>query len=129
MRHILVQYLISLVHLMWDIQGKQHSTMKRLHDQYGDVVRIAPNAGVVILIGCDYCINTVGSGCIQGRVLDEDFLALLAVLMWDIQGKQHSTMKRLHDQYGDVVRIAPNALVYRAYKAGSLTKTFWPFLR
>lgn len=34
---------------------------------------------MVILIGCDYCINTVGSGCIQGRVLDEDFLALLAV--------------------------------------------------
>jgi hypothetical protein len=44
--------------------------------------------GVVILIGCDYCINTVGS-----------------------------TMKRLHDQYGDVVRIAPNALVYRAAPA------------
>ncbi|OQE87945.1 hypothetical protein PENNAL_c0018G04738 [Penicillium nalgiovense] len=41
----------------------------------------------------------------------------LVHLMWDIQGKQHSTIKRLHDQYGDVVRIAPNALVYRAAPA------------
>lgn len=38
-------------------------------------------------------------------------------LLWDIQGKQHSTIKRLHDQYGDVVRIAPNALAYRAASA------------
>ncbi|CAI7619872.1 unnamed protein product [Penicillium glandicola] len=41
----------------------------------------------------------------------------LVHLIWDIQGKQHSTMKRLHDKYGDVVRIAPNALVYRAAPA------------
>lgn len=41
----------------------------------------------------------------------------LVHLLWDIQGKQHKTMKALHDQYGDVVRIAPNALVYRAAPA------------
>ncbi|KAJ5317205.1 hypothetical protein PENANT_c059G08193 [Penicillium antarcticum] len=41
----------------------------------------------------------------------------LVHLLWDIQGKQHSTMKALHDKYGDVVRIAPNALVYRAATA------------
>lgn len=41
----------------------------------------------------------------------------LVHLIWDIQGKQHSTMKRLHDKYGDVVRISPNALVYRAAPA------------
>lgn len=41
----------------------------------------------------------------------------LVHLVWDIQGKQHSTVKRLHDKYGDVVRIAPNALVYRAAPA------------
>ncbi|KAJ5937255.1 hypothetical protein N7454_004910 [Penicillium verhagenii] len=34
-------------------------------------------------------------------------------LLWDIQGKQHSVIKDLHDKYGDVVRISPNALVYR----------------
>ncbi|KAJ5772901.1 hypothetical protein N7457_007797 [Penicillium paradoxum] len=38
-------------------------------------------------------------------------------LLWDIQGKQHSTIKMLHDKYGDVVRIAPNALAYRAASA------------
>ncbi|KAJ5776043.1 uncharacterized protein N7511_001054 [Penicillium nucicola] len=41
----------------------------------------------------------------------------LVHLLWDIQGKQHSKIKALHDQYGDVVRIAPNALVYRAAPA------------
>ena len=35
--------------------------------------------GVVILIGCDNGVDTVGSGCIQGRILDEDLLSLLAV--------------------------------------------------
>lgn len=38
-------------------------------------------------------------------------------LLWDVQGKQHSIIKDLHDKYGDVVRIAPNALVYRAAPA------------
>lgn len=41
----------------------------------------------------------------------------LVHLLWDIQGKQHSTIKMLHDMYGDVVRIAPNALAYRAASA------------
>jgi cytochrome P450 len=41
----------------------------------------------------------------------------LVHLLWDVQGKQHSTIKRLHDVYGDVVRIAPNSLVYRAAPA------------
>jgi cytochrome P450 len=35
-------------------------------------------------------------------------------LLWDIQGKQHSIITSLHNRYGDVVRIAPNALAYRA---------------
>jgi cytochrome P450 len=35
-------------------------------------------------------------------------------ILWDIRGKQHSVVKRLHDQYGSVVRIAPNALVYNS---------------
>ncbi|KAJ5726713.1 uncharacterized protein N7483_008070 [Penicillium malachiteum] len=38
-------------------------------------------------------------------------------LLWDIRGKQHSTIKELHDKYGDVVRISPNALAYRAAAA------------
>ncbi|KAJ5090223.1 hypothetical protein N7532_008907 [Penicillium argentinense] len=41
----------------------------------------------------------------------------LVHLLWDIQGKQHAVMKDLHDKYGDVVRIAPNALCYRASSA------------
>ncbi|KAJ5272759.1 hypothetical protein N7478_007884 [Penicillium angulare] len=43
--------------------------------------------------------------------------SLLPHLLWDIQGKQHAVVKRLHDKYGDVVRIAPNTLVYRASAA------------
>lgn len=34
--------------------------------------------------------------------------------MWDIRGQQHSVIKKLHDQYGSVVRISPNALVYNS---------------
>lgn len=41
----------------------------------------------------------------------------LVHLLWDIQGKQHSTIKSLHDKYGDVIRIAPNSLAYRAASA------------
>lgn len=41
----------------------------------------------------------------------------LVHLLWDIQGKQHSIIKKLHDKYGDVVRIAPNSLAYRAAPA------------
>lgn len=41
----------------------------------------------------------------------------LVHLLWDIRGQQHSIVKSLHDTYGDVVRIAPNALVYRAAPA------------
>lgn len=38
-------------------------------------------------------------------------------LLWDIQGRQHSIIKDLHDKYGDVVRIAPNTMVYRSPSA------------
>ncbi|KAJ6010641.1 hypothetical protein N7451_002053 [Penicillium sp. IBT 35674x] len=38
-------------------------------------------------------------------------------LLWDIQGRQHSVIKDLHDEFGDVVRISPNTLVYRAPSA------------
>ncbi|OKP08606.1 Versicolorin B desaturase [Penicillium subrubescens] len=38
-------------------------------------------------------------------------------ILWDIRGKEHSVIKRLHDQYGSVVRIAPNALVYNSAAA------------
>lgn len=41
----------------------------------------------------------------------------LVHLLWDVQGKQHSIIKKLHDEYGDVVRIAPNSLAYRAAPA------------
>lgn len=41
----------------------------------------------------------------------------LVHLLWDIQGKQHSIIKELHDKYGEVVRIAPNSLAYRAAPA------------
>ena len=34
-------------------------------------------------------------------------------LLWDIRGNQHIEIKNLHDEYGGVVRIAPNALAYR----------------
>ncbi|KAH1856634.1 hypothetical protein KXV36_007340 [Aspergillus fumigatus] len=41
----------------------------------------------------------------------------IALLVWEIRGKVHSKIKHLHDRYGDVVRIGPNALVYRAPRA------------
>ena len=41
----------------------------------------------------------------------------MAHILWDIRGQQHAVIKRLHDQYGEVVRIAPNALAYRASSA------------
>ncbi|KAF7161804.1 hypothetical protein CNMCM5623_007269 [Aspergillus felis] len=41
----------------------------------------------------------------------------IALLVWEIRGKAHSKVKDLHDRYGDVVRIGPNALVYRAPQA------------
>lgn len=41
----------------------------------------------------------------------------LVHLLWDIRGQQHSMIKAQHEMYGDVVRIAPNALVYRAAPA------------
>jgi cytochrome P450 len=41
----------------------------------------------------------------------------LTHIIWDIKGAQHSTIKKLHDQYGDVIRISPNALAYRAAPA------------
>lgn len=41
----------------------------------------------------------------------------LVHLLWDVRGLQHSVIKDLHDRYGDVVRIAPNALVYRSASA------------
>lgn len=36
--------ITPFVHLMWDVQGKQHEKMKELHDKYGDVVRFSPNS-------------------------------------------------------------------------------------
>ncbi|GFF37463.1 toxin biosynthesis cytochrome P450 monooxygenase, putative [Aspergillus udagawae] len=41
----------------------------------------------------------------------------IALLVWEIRGKAHSKVKDLHDRYGDVVRIGPNALVYRTPQA------------
>ncbi|PWY71706.1 benzoate 4-monooxygenase cytochrome P450 [Aspergillus heteromorphus CBS 117.55] len=32
---------------------------------------------------------------------------------WDCTGRHHVQIKNLHDQYGDVIRWAPNTLVYR----------------
>ncbi|KAJ5619755.1 hypothetical protein N7510_003739 [Penicillium lagena] len=41
----------------------------------------------------------------------------LVHLLWDIKGQQHSIIRSLHDKYGEVVRIAPNSLAYRAAPA------------
>ncbi|EAW10448.1 cytochrome P450 [Aspergillus clavatus NRRL 1] len=41
----------------------------------------------------------------------------IPLLVWEIRGIVHSKVKDLHDQYGDVVRIGPNALVYRTPQA------------
>ncbi|RLL98773.1 hypothetical protein CFD26_105148 [Aspergillus turcosus] len=41
----------------------------------------------------------------------------IALIVWEIRGKVHSKVKDLHDRYGDVVRIGPNALVYRTPRA------------
>ncbi|XHG03733.1 hypothetical protein AWENTII_007026 [Aspergillus wentii] len=38
----------------------------------------------------------------------------LCYLYWTNSGRLHYKVKELHDQYGDVVRIAPNFLVYKA---------------
>ncbi|KAI9931250.1 hypothetical protein MW887_010912 [Aspergillus wentii] len=38
----------------------------------------------------------------------------IPLLFWEIRGKSHTKIKSLHDKYGDVVRIGPNALVYRS---------------
>ena len=37
----------------------------------------------------------------------------IPLIIWEIRGKQHSQVKALHDKYGEVIRISPNALVYR----------------
>ncbi|KAJ5809607.1 Cytochrome monooxygenase lcsI [Penicillium pulvis] len=38
-------------------------------------------------------------------------------LYWTSTGQNHMKMKELHDKYGDVVRVGPNALVYRSPQA------------
>ncbi|KAH0593199.1 hypothetical protein MHUMG1_08921 [Metarhizium humberi] len=39
--------------------------------------------------------------------------SFLYYLYWVFSGKLHAHIKDLHDEYGDVVRISPNMLVYR----------------
>ncbi|KAJ5635777.1 Cytochrome monooxygenase lcsI [Penicillium longicatenatum] len=41
----------------------------------------------------------------------------IPTIYWTSSGKNHTKMKELHDKYGDVVRVGPNALVYRSPKA------------
>lgn len=41
-------------------------------------------------------------------------ISFIPQLFYEIRGQQHSWAKALHDKYGEVVRIGPNALVYRA---------------
>ncbi|KAL2218231.1 benzoate 4-monooxygenase cytochrome P450 [Thermoascus aurantiacus ATCC 26904] len=44
-------------------------------------------------------------------------ISLLPYFYWEFRGKLHVQVKRLHDQYGNVVRIRPDTLVYRAPQA------------
>ena len=41
----------------------------------------------------------------------------IVFLFWEIRGRSHLWVKSLHDQYGDVVRIGPDILAYRASQA------------
>lgn len=41
----------------------------------------------------------------------------ICYLWWSVSGRIHAKLKELHDQYGDVVRISPNTLVYRSPNA------------
>lgn len=44
-------------------------------------------------------------------------ISFIPQIVYEIRGQQHSWVKGLHDQYGEVVRIGPNALVYRTPQA------------
>jgi cytochrome P450 len=41
----------------------------------------------------------------------------LPYVSWVMTGNLHSRLRELHDQYGDVIRIRPNSLTYRAPQA------------
>jgi hypothetical protein len=41
----------------------------------------------------------------------------LPYVIWTISGQLHQRLRELHDQYGEVVRIRPNALAYRSPQA------------
>ncbi|KAJ5369456.1 hypothetical protein N7509_014068 [Penicillium cosmopolitanum] len=41
----------------------------------------------------------------------------LPYVKWVISGQLHQRLRELHDEYGDVVRIRPNSLVYRSSQA------------
>lgn len=41
----------------------------------------------------------------------------LPYVIWTVSGRLHERLRELHDQYGDVVRIRPNALAYRSPQA------------
>ncbi|KAJ5637723.1 Cytochrome monooxygenase lcsI [Penicillium lividum] len=41
----------------------------------------------------------------------------LPVIYWTVTGQNHTKMKKLHDKYGDTVRVGPQRLVYRSPQA------------
>ena len=41
----------------------------------------------------------------------------LPYVIWTVTGQVHQRLRELHDQYGEVVRIRPNALTYRSPQA------------
>ena len=41
----------------------------------------------------------------------------LPYVIWTVSGQVHQRLRELHDQYGEVVRIRPNALTYRSPQA------------
>ena len=41
----------------------------------------------------------------------------LPYVIWTVSGQVHHRLRELHDQYGEVVRIRPNALTYRSPQA------------
>ncbi|KAJ5413640.1 hypothetical protein N7509_000267 [Penicillium cosmopolitanum] len=41
----------------------------------------------------------------------------LPYVKWSLNGELHTKIQKLHDRYGDVIRIRPNALTYRSAEA------------
>ncbi|KXG47021.1 Cytochrome P450 [Penicillium griseofulvum] len=64
--------------------------------------------------------NGIDSGMVQSDAILPDIMPFGGIdesWMMEFLGQYHYKLKKLHDKYGDVVRTAPNSLVYRSSQA------------